>query len=157
MSSVRARNRSEIVAVPVSSMTVGTSLEMYLLMVVYSQRMGSCETESRARVIHDLDSFGGAAAVGLDIGGNRITYDVEAKKLNGADLKPVDGRISIRVLVDRPMLEIIGNQGRVFITSGRRKKGEVSAVTAFADGGKARLLGLEVHELESIWKKRGSR
>ncbi|MCZ6794397.1 MAG: glycoside hydrolase family 32 protein [Planctomycetota bacterium] len=99
---------------------------------------------------------GSAAALGLDIGGNRITYDVKAKKLNGADLELVDGRVSIRVLVDRPMLEIIGNGGRVFITSNREEKGEVSAVTTFANDGEARLVSLEAHELESIWKKRRS-
>ena len=51
------------------------------------------------------------------------------------------------------MLEIIGNDGRVFITSRRGKRGEVSRVTAFADGGEAQLVSFEVHELASIWKK----
>ena len=96
---------------------------------------------------------GRATSVGLEIGGNRIAYDAKANKLNGASLKPVDGKISIRVLVDRPMLEIIGNDGRVFITSRRGKRGEVSRVTAFADGGEAQLVSFEVHELASIWKK----
>ena len=96
----------------------------------------------------------GAGAVGVDIGGNRITYDVAAKKLAGADLAPVDGKIEIRVLVDRPMLEIVGNRGRVYITGGRAERGEVAAIRAFATGGKARLLRLEAHELKSIWRKR---
>ena len=68
-----------------------------------------------------------AAKVGLDIGGNRIVYDAKEKKLNGADLKPVDGKVSIRVLVDRPMLEIIGGDGRVYITSSRERRGDVPA------------------------------
>jgi fructan beta-fructosidase len=97
--------------------------------------------------------IGTATAIGLDIGGNRINYDVKAGKLNGADLDPVDGKVTIQVLVDRPMLEICGNRGRVYITSAREKKGDVGTVTAFADGGKAELVSLEVNELESIWKK----
>ena len=96
--------------------------------------------------------IGSATAVGLDIGGNRITYDVQTKQLNGANLAHHNGKVSIRALVDRPMLEIIGNDGRVYITSPRNKRGEVSAVTAFADGGQAKLVKLEVHELKSIWK-----
>ncbi len=98
--------------------------------------------------------LGSAKKVGLDIGGNRIVYDVQAKKLHGADLAPVDGRVDIRVLADRPMLEVIGNRGRVSITGGRAKRGAVSSIRAFAEGGAARLVRLEAHELRSIWKKR---
>ncbi|MEA3368315.1 MAG: GH32 C-terminal domain-containing protein, partial [Planctomycetota bacterium] len=96
---------------------------------------------------------GQAKAVGLDIGGNRVAYDVAGKKLNGADMKPLDGKVSMQVIVDRPMIEICGNDGRVYITSGRGKRGDVSAVKAFAEGGKAKLIRLDVYELESIWKK----
>ncbi len=96
---------------------------------------------------------GSARSFGLDIGGNRVTYDTGAKKLNGAQMDPVDGKVTMQVLVDRPMIEVCGNEGRVFITSGRKKRGEVSTVNAFADGGEARLVNLEVYELESIWKK----
>ena len=98
-------------------------------------------------------SVGQAKAVGLDIGGNYVTYDVAGNKLNGADMKPVNGKVSMQVIVDRPMIEICGNDGRVYITSGRAKRGNVSAVKAFADGGKAELTKLDVYELETIWRK----
>jgi len=97
--------------------------------------------------------LGQAKAVGLDIGGNRVTYDVAAGKLCGNPMTAVDGKISMHVLLDRPMIEICGNDGAVYITSGRGKRGEVSSVSAFADGGPATLNLLEVHELKSIWKK----
>jgi len=97
-------------------------------------------------------AVGDARAVGLDIGGNRVTYDVARKKLNGAAMAPVDGKVSMQVIVDRPMIEICGNDGAVYITSGRGKRGDVSAIKAFAEGGKARLINLEVNELDSIWK-----
>jgi fructan beta-fructosidase len=69
-------------------------------------------------------------------------------------LEPKDGKVSIRVLLDRPMIEIIGNDGERFVTSPRVKPGpdEIPEVRAFARGGKATLLKLEVNELESIWK-----
>ena len=97
--------------------------------------------------------LGDAKILGLDIGGNRIEYNVEGNMLQGAPLKPVDGRVTIRVLIDRPMMEIIGNNGRVYITRPREMKGQVKTIQAFADGGTAKLLKVEVNELESIWKK----
>jgi len=96
---------------------------------------------------------GQARAVGLDIGGNRVAYDVPGNKLNGAAMKPLDGKVSMQVIVDRPMIEICAGDGRVYITSGRGKRGDVSAISAFAEGGKAKLIRLDVYELESIWKK----
>lgn len=105
------------------------------------------------RARYDL---GGASEVGLDIGGNRIVYDANQKKLGEADLAPVGGKVDIRVIVDRPMLEIIGNRGRVYITMPREKRGGVTRIRAFAEGGAARLVSLEVHELRPIWKDRRS-
>jgi fructan beta-fructosidase len=97
--------------------------------------------------------IGDAKTIGLDIGGERVTYDVSKQALDKAQMKIVDGIISMQVLVDRPMLEICGNNGRVFITKPREKKGDVSIIKAFADGGDARLMNLDVFELKSIWKK----
>ena len=95
--------------------------------------------------------IGDATTVGLDIGGERVTYDVKEQNLRGANLKPEDGSVTIRVLVDRPMLEIIGNHGRVFITMVRGAHGNVSSIKAFAQDGEAQLVHLEVNELKSIW------
>ena len=94
-----------------------------------------------------------ADTVGLSIGGERVFYDVAGNNLNGAAMKPVRGTVSLQVLVDRPSLEICGNNGRVFITKPRDEKGDVSTIRAFADGGDARLLRLEVNELQSVWQK----
>ena len=96
---------------------------------------------------------GTAETVGLDIGGNRITFDAKENTLSNAKMNPVDGIITVQVLVDRPMLEICGNNGRVVITRPRGKKGIISTMTTFAIGGEAVLLSLEVNELETIWKK----
>ena len=92
-----------------------------------------------------------SAKVGLEIGGERIVYDVAAKNLDGAPLPAPDSGITIRVLVDRPMLEIIGGDGRVVITRARKKPGQAGKVVAFAEGGDAELLELSVRELDSIW------
>ncbi|MCF7974446.1 MAG: glycoside hydrolase family 32 protein [Phycisphaerae bacterium] len=97
-------------------------------------------------------AVGQASIVGLDVGGNRVTYDVGAGKLNGAALTPVNGKVSMQVFVDRPMIEICGNNGRVYVTSRRDKRGEVSAIEAFAEGGKAELIQMDIYPLKSIWQ-----
>jgi hypothetical protein len=57
------------------------------------------------------------------------------------------------VLVDRPILEICGNDGDVFISSELARRGDAKTVKAFADGTGAKLIDLEVFELNSIWSK----
>lgn len=64
-----------------------------------------------------------------------------------------DGKVTIQVLLDRPMIEICLNNGESYTTEDRAKRGAVESVSAFAVGGPARLNSLEVHELKSIWKK----
>ena len=86
--------------------------------------------------------LGRAKAVGLDIGGNRVTHDVA-----------VDGKVTMQVLIDRPMIEICINNGAIYITEDRGKRGAVASVSAFADGGPAKLVSMEIHELKSIWNK----
>jgi fructan beta-fructosidase len=82
-----------------------------------------------------------------------IKYDVKAQKLNGTPLTPVDGKISIQVLADRSLTEIVGNDGRVFITGDGPAKLDATEVSVTAKGGNAKLVTLECHELKSIWKQ----
>ncbi len=67
-------------------------------------------------------------------------------------MKPVEGRITLQVLMDRPLLEICGNDGRVFLTAERLHRGPFDSVSAFVEGGVATLVEFQVHELKSIWK-----
>ncbi len=97
---------------------------------------------------------GTATAIDLKLPGRTITYDVKAAKLNEAPLKPADGRISIQVLADRSLTEIIGNDGRVFISGRGPEKLDPTEVSVTAIGGNAKLVSLEAHELQSIWEKR---
>ena len=86
--------------------------------------------------------LGQAKVVGLDIGGNRVTHNVAEA-----------GNVTIHVLIDRPMMEICLNNGAMYITEGRGKRGALESISAFAVGGTAMLKSFEVHELKSIWKK----
>ena len=94
---------------------------------------------------------GSAQRVSLNIPGRKVEYDVRGQKLNGAPLKPVDGKISVQVLCDRSITEIAGNDGRVFISAKGPPKQDVSRISVTATGGTARLVELEAHELKSIW------
>ncbi len=101
--------------------------------------------------IHATFKLEAAKTIGINIGGEEITYNIPEKLLNDAPLEPENGEITLQILVDRPMLEIVGNQGRVFITSNRKVLGAVETISAFAEGGSAKLVRLEVNQLKSIW------
>jgi sucrose-6-phosphate hydrolase SacC (GH32 family) len=103
--------------------------------------------------LHAVFEIGQAKKIGLNIGGNLVVYDVLKQQLQGARVRPQKGQVVIRVLVDRPMLEIIANRGSVSITEPRAKRGNVGKVTAFAEGGQAWLRELRAYELKSIWKR----
>jgi fructan beta-fructosidase len=96
---------------------------------------------------------GDATEVVLKLPGREVKYDAKAQKLNGAPLKPIDGKISVQVLCDRLMTEIIGNDGRVFMTTKGANKQDVSEISVVAKGRNAKLVSLEAHEMKSIWNK----
>lgn len=95
--------------------------------------------------------LGTATAIEFRLPGRTIRYDAKTQKLNEAPLKPVGGRIRIRVLADRSLTEIIGNDGRVFISGRGPGKVEGNEVSVAAIDGDAKLVSLEAHELDSIW------
>ena len=94
---------------------------------------------------------GDAKAIALNLPGRTIKYDVNGQKLNGTPLKPVEGKISIQVLADRSLTEIVGNDGRVFISGKGPARLDAKEISVVAHGGSAKLLSLEAHELKSIW------
>jgi sucrose-6-phosphate hydrolase SacC (GH32 family) len=139
--------------------------------------------------------IGSAERFGLLIKNIQITYDINEQKLycqeRYALLKPMDGKIKLRILVDRTTLEIFANDGRIYIpvrTSIKisdisvdiSKWGtdlnisefielyphkinylasyfkpiiiEKNNILVFSEGGETKLVKMEVHELNSIWK-----
>jgi len=97
-------------------------------------------------------AVGDAKAFGLQVGGTKVTYDAAKATLEGMPLKPVDGKIHMQILVDRPSIEVFGNAGRAVQTRAFRSDGPIESIRAFAEGGPVTLLSLEVWELESAWK-----
>ncbi len=80
-----------------------------------------------------------------------VTYDRAAGTLDGVPLAPVDGRIRLRVLVDRGQLEVFGNDGALSATHAVAFGPSAQGLRLFADEGSARLVSLRLHRLRSAW------
>ncbi|MBL7201802.1 MAG: glycoside hydrolase family 32 protein [Anaerolineae bacterium] len=99
----------------------------------------------------------GPAAFGLDLGGTQVVYDAKRAQLTcagrTAPLRPVDGRVRLRVLVDRASVELFGSDGQTALPLGVLFEGGERPVRAFAEGGSVQLHSLHIHELASIWDR----
>ena len=89
----------------------------------------------------------------LNIPGTHIRYKPKEQMIEHREipLKLIDGKVKIRVLVDVCLYEIVGNDGRVYISLPRDYKQKISEIKLEARGGTAKLNQLKVHELKSIW------
>ena len=99
--------------------------------------------------------LGDARAVGFSVREENIHYDVNAHKLTclekSASLQPIDGRIVLQILVDRTSIEVFGNDGQLSMCSCFLPDMANRRLKIFASGGKARIISLEVNELQSAW------
>jgi len=96
---------------------------------------------------------GTAREVGLSVDGREeFKYEVGPQKAKGQPCKIADGKISVRILIDRPIKETFVDGGRMIFTEPYRNDLNIESVRAWARGGEARLVSIEVHELEASWK-----
>ena len=99
--------------------------------------------------------LGEASAVGFGARGENIHYDIDTQTLTclekSALLQPIDGRIALQILVDRTSIEVFGNDGRVSMCSCFLPDVADGSLGISASGGGARLISLDVYELESAW------
>jgi len=100
--------------------------------------------------------LGQAKQVGVDIRGHKVEYSAPDKRLNAlaasAPLAPVDGRIRLRILVDRTSVEVFANDGRVSMASCFLPVPDNKRLGAFATGEGARFRSLRIWKLKSIWQ-----
>lgn len=96
-----------------------------------------------------------ASKFSLSVNGVPISYDVEEGILSCLDkrapLKADDGKIILRILVDKTSIEIFGNNGRILLPVGVVIDGPNVVLEAHSEGGRTTIDHLEVHELASIW------
>jgi len=102
-------------------------------------------------------SLGGAESAGLKIAGLSLSFDVKSGQLSCggclAPMKPVGGRIKLRILSDRGLLEIFANDGEVYMPlKAPQGKAADSRIGVFAKGEGATLDELKIYKLSSIWR-----
>ena len=99
--------------------------------------------------------MGSATQAVLRFGDNTVTYDFGSQKLDEMPLKMKDGKVTFRVLVDRPMFEAVGGDGVCFKTGARRDMGKpLGKISLTAQGGALTVESLEIYEMTSTWKNK---
>ena len=98
-----------------------------------------------------------AEQVTVGVMGTHIVYDAAAKELRCLGKKVqcglLDGRLKLRMLVDRRSLEIFINDGRYVMSFYFQADKEKLPVTMTSTGGQATFDSVDIWELASIWEK----
>ena len=71
---------------------------------------------------------------------------------HSARLDPVDGRVTLRILVDRSVVEVFGGDGRVAITDRVFPDPTSTGLSLYSVGGDAKIVELKAWKLRSAWK-----
>ena len=95
---------------------------------------------------------GDAKRVSLAFGRNEVTYDFAAGMLDKVPTSLIDGKLKLRVLVDRPLFEVVINDGQGYRTASRQPD-PIGKVSVTPEGGSVTVESLEVFKMKSIWKK----
>jgi fructan beta-fructosidase len=108
--------------------------------------------------LYDIEAefvVGDAAEFGFVIRGVPVVYNVEESRLSNSDLeavlKPQDGKIKLRLLIDRLSIEVFANDGRVYMPIRALHMDDKREFEIFTEGAGTSISSLTVHELKSIW------
>ena len=100
-------------------------------------------------------AVGEATEITFHLRGVEVRYDVKTQELSCLDkkatLKPIEGKIQLRILVDRTSVDIFGNSGRLYMPMGVIVAEENHSLEVAVKGGSASLLSLSVYPLRSAW------
>jgi sucrose-6-phosphate hydrolase SacC (GH32 family) len=99
---------------------------------------------------------GEGSEVGFIVNGLKIAYNSVQKLLScgeeNAKLKAEDGRISLRILVDRLSVEIFANTGRVYMPVRALPNEKETGLKIYTGNGDTMIRSLFVRELNSVWQ-----
>jgi sucrose-6-phosphate hydrolase SacC (GH32 family) len=113
------------------------------------------QTECELFDIRAEVELGSAATFGVLVRGHDLRYDVATGELSAlgktASLPAQDGRIKLRLLIDRTSLEVFAQDGLVSMSSCFLPEAADWNLEFYAQGGPVRLVSLEIHELKSAW------
>ena len=99
----------------------------------------------------------GAREFGIKCRGEAVTYSAEKGTLTclgkEAKVDAENGRLTLRILVDRTSMEVFANDGKVSMSSCFLPGPENAGLELFSTGGNPKILSMTVCELKSIWPK----
>jgi sucrose-6-phosphate hydrolase SacC (GH32 family) len=99
---------------------------------------------------------GDAQEIRFDLRGVAVTYDAKKGILScrdkAAPLPLENGRIRLRMLVDRTSVDIFGNDGQLYLPMGIVVAADNKSLGLSSKGGEARIDALEVFQLKSAWR-----
>jgi len=117
----------------------------------------SLTVDAKGKQLYDIVvtvKKGSAKKAVLKYGAGVTTYDFEAKKVDEMPVEPKGGAVTFRVLIDRPIVEVIAAGGAGFKTSGRRDPGKsLETISLTAEGGDMTVVSFKAYEMKSTWKK----
>jgi sucrose-6-phosphate hydrolase SacC (GH32 family) len=97
-----------------------------------------------------------ATSIHLALRGEEIRYNPTKGEISclgkTAPLKLQNGRVQLQILLDRTSLELFGNNGQISMTSWCLPDLTHHLLELQAEGGDARIVSLEVFELDSTWE-----
>lgn len=100
-------------------------------------------------------AIGDAEQIGFKIRGIPVVYNVMKKIISVKNkivpCNPKDGKIKLRLLVDRTSIEIFINDGEYYMPMGSIPDDDNMSLKVFVEGGKAKIIKLDVNELNSAW------
>jgi fructan beta-fructosidase len=98
--------------------------------------------------VSEADSFG------FTIRGVRIAYHPAKQELkcgdHSAKLSPIEGRLKLRILLDRGSIEVFANDGAAAFSIGKADDGKHMRISSIGAG--TRLLSLQISLLKSAWE-----
>ena len=71
---------------------------------------------------------------------------------HSARLNPMNGMVELRILVDRSVVELFAEGGRVTITDRVFPRPDSAGLSLYSEGGEARIVSLEAWTLQSAWR-----
>lgn len=98
---------------------------------------------------------GSASSVTFNLGGTVVNYNCLSQQLVCVAitnaLSPISGAITLRMLMDRGMLEIYANNGLVYMSMATTPVTGPQALSLVASGSGAQLLSMSLYNLGSAW------
>jgi len=99
--------------------------------------------------------LGKSTEFSFTIRGETVRYSAKEETLSCLDatapIEPVDGKITLQILVDRTSIEVYAQDGKVVMTSCFLSQPEETALGFAAVGGEVKIISLTVYELNPAW------